>query len=105
MTFFAELIVLIIGATGLTTKFRRIASVVGTFLIMYAVLAGGFTAFLVSVGVGPGSVFLLPLYVFLVFAAKSLTEMMTKHKEEEQEEEADFFERLKEKINARRDKT
>lgn len=63
----------------ISTKFKDRAEYIGTFILVYLGIGGGFIAFCLFLGINPTlvvSVIAAPIWIFLVFLTRRITNKM-----------------------------
>lgn len=63
----------------ISTKFKDRAEYIGTFILVYLGIGGGFLAFCLFLGINPTlivSVIAAPIWIFLVFLTRRITNKM-----------------------------
>ena len=71
----------------ISTKFKDRAEYIGTFILVYLGIGGGFIAFCLFLGINPTlvmSVISAPIWIFIVYISNKITKIIVEHKDKEE---------------------
>jgi len=86
-SFYSLLKSIILFIVGLFTGFNTKAEYIGTFVITYLSLGGGFIFMCLMLGINPTlvmSVISAPIWIFIVYIANKITKVIVEHKEKKE---------------------
>ena len=88
-TFYHSIKHTILFIVGLFSGFNAKANFIGTFIITYLSLGGGFLFMCLMLGINPTlvmSVIAAPIWIFIVYITNKITKIIVEHKEKENED-------------------
>ena len=80
---------MILFIVGLFSGFNTKANFIGTFIITYLSLGGGFIFMCLMLGINPTlvlSVIAAPIWIFIVYIANKITKIIVEHKDKEEDD-------------------
>jgi len=86
-TFYNMIKHIILFIVGLFTGFNTKAEYIGTFVITYLSLGGGFIFMCLMLGINPTlvmSVISAPIWIFIVYISNKITKIIVEHKDKEE---------------------
>lgn len=80
---------MILFIVGLFSGFNAKANFIGTFIITYLSLGGGFIFMCLMLGINPTlvlSVIAAPIWIFIVYITNKITKIIVEHKDKEEDD-------------------